>query len=202
MRTGGDKAGVMTLDEFRTRRAEQKRKAVLSAAERRFIEAGYAVATIEAIARDAEVSTATVYSHFGSKADLFAAVVERAADAMRMERLTDLRSAARAYADLMADPALRGLMRLIIAESARFPELGEALFERGKAAVYDAFARAFQAEVKAGRLDAQKDWTLAASQITGMISQSVLMPWLIAGRDPVRDRYYVADAAAALFIKE
>ncbi|MEO1039045.1 MAG: TetR/AcrR family transcriptional regulator [Pseudomonadota bacterium] len=192
----------MTLDEFRSRRAEQKREAILSAAATRFIDNGYDAATIEAIARDAEVSTATVYSYFGSKAELFAAVIERAAEVMRIKPFPDLQSAARTYSDLVASPQLRGLMRLIIAESGRFPELGEALFERGKAAVYEAFSHAFEAEARAGRIAPQEDWTLAASQITGMIGQSVLMPWLITARDPVRDRYEVADAAAAIFLKE
>ena len=51
----------------RRRQAAQTRADILAAARRLFTERGYAAATIEAIAADAEVSEATVYAGFGSK---------------------------------------------------------------------------------------------------------------------------------------
>ena len=192
----------MTLEEFRKHQAETKRAAILDAAHALFLEAGYAGASIAAIAERAGVSTATVYSHFDGKRGLFAAVVEHATEAMVLEGAADLRAVARAYARLMADNGLRGLLRLVAAEAPRFPELGEALFERGKARVYAAFGKALAAEAAAGRIAPRQDWSLAASQISGMISQSVLMPWLLANRDPMRDPMTAADEAVAVFLKE
>ena len=193
--------GPMSLETFRKQRATQKRDAVRSAAEQLFLQRGYDGASVEAIAAQAGVSTATVYSHFGSKRGLFEAVVAAATVHMRLEAAASLEDVARAYAQLMSDPAVRGLIRLVASEAERFPELGEALFGHGKQVVYEAFSAAFQAEADAGRIARQDDWTLAASQITGMISQSVLMPWLLANRDGVRDPIEVADAAAAVFFK-
>ncbi len=57
----------MSLEEFRKKRAAQKQDAIRRAAERLFLKRGFDGASIEMIAAEAEVSTATVYSHFGSK---------------------------------------------------------------------------------------------------------------------------------------
>ena len=45
-----------------------------------FLARGYGKATVEAIAEDAGFSTGVVYSQFGSKADLFLALLERRID--------------------------------------------------------------------------------------------------------------------------
>ncbi len=67
----------------RLRRAEQverNRGAVLEAARRVFIERGYAGASLEAIAEEAGFSKGVVYSQFGSKPDLFFALLEHRID--------------------------------------------------------------------------------------------------------------------------
>jgi AcrR family transcriptional regulator len=67
----------------RLRRAEQvvrNRDVVLDAARRVFVSRGYAGATVDAIASEAGFSTGVVYSQFGSKADLFFALLERRID--------------------------------------------------------------------------------------------------------------------------
>jgi AcrR family transcriptional regulator len=57
----------------RRRQAAQTRADILDAARRLFAERGYPATTIEAVAAEAEVSPATVYSVFGSKRGLLAA---------------------------------------------------------------------------------------------------------------------------------
>src|ERR1700758_4452522 len=61
----------------RVDQVERNRVAVLDAARRVFIEKGYAGATLEAIADRAGFSKGVVYSQFGSKPDLFFALLER-----------------------------------------------------------------------------------------------------------------------------
>jgi len=192
----------MTLEDFRQKRGAEKRDAIRKAASALFVERGFDGTSVEAIAAKAGVSTATVYSHFGSKKDLFAAVIASASEHMRLDAADSLITVAHAYAQLMLNEEVRGLIRLVASQSERFPELGEALFEHGKQAIYAAFSVAFEAEAKAGRIAARDDWTMAASQLTGMVSQSVLMPWLLANRDGVRDPKQVVEAAVALFLKE
>src|SRR5262245_5761701 len=52
-----------------------KAEAILAAAERAFLAAGFGAVTMDAIAREAGVSKATVYAHFTGKEELFSAVV-------------------------------------------------------------------------------------------------------------------------------
>ena len=54
-----------------------KAEAVLAAAERAFLAAGFGAVTMDAIAREAGVSKATVYAHYRSKEALFGAVIAR-----------------------------------------------------------------------------------------------------------------------------
>ncbi len=64
----------------RLRRAEQvarNRDLVLGAARRVFLDRGYAGASVDAIADEAGFSIGVVYSQFGSKADLFFALLDR-----------------------------------------------------------------------------------------------------------------------------
>jgi AcrR family transcriptional regulator len=60
----------------RQRQAAQTRADILDAARRLFADRGYPATTIEAVAAEAEVSPATVYSIFGSKRGLLAAFQE------------------------------------------------------------------------------------------------------------------------------
>jgi AcrR family transcriptional regulator len=63
----------------RLRRAEQverNRTVVLDAARRVFLDRGYGGATVDAIAEEAGFSKGVVYSQFGSKADMFMALLE------------------------------------------------------------------------------------------------------------------------------
>ena len=78
----------------RLRRAEQverNREVVLEAAREVFISKGYAGATVDAVAGEAGFSTGVVYSQFGSKADLFFALLERRIDerAAQNERIVE-----------------------------------------------------------------------------------------------------------------
>ncbi len=54
-----------------------KAESILAAAKRAFLAAGFGAVSMDTIAREAGVSKATVYAHFGSKEELFGAVIER-----------------------------------------------------------------------------------------------------------------------------
>jgi AcrR family transcriptional regulator len=61
----------------RVEQVERNREVVLDAARRVFLARGYAGASLEAIADEAGFSKGVVYSQFGSKPDLFLALLER-----------------------------------------------------------------------------------------------------------------------------
>ena len=91
----------------RLRRAEQverNREIVLDAARRVFIDRGYAGASLEAIAEEAGFSRGVVYSQFGSKADMFFALLER-----RIEQRAAVNE--RITTELAGEQALQELIR-------------------------------------------------------------------------------------------
>jgi AcrR family transcriptional regulator len=61
---------------------ENRRAVIVSAALEVFAEAGYDRASMRAVAKAAGITTPVLYDHFGSKADLYAALVESEADAL------------------------------------------------------------------------------------------------------------------------
>jgi AcrR family transcriptional regulator len=101
----------------RLRRAEQverNREAVLEAARQVFIRRGYAGASLEAIAEEAGFSKGVVYSQFGSKPDLFFALLERRIQerAAQNERIVEQFSGVEALRELQ-----RAAHRDAVAES-------------------------------------------------------------------------------------
>jgi len=61
----------------RQAQAQRNRQVILDAAERQFLDTGYAATTIAEIAREAGVSVETVYKAFGGKSGLVRAIYER-----------------------------------------------------------------------------------------------------------------------------
>lgn len=118
-----------------------KGEAVLAAAERAFLAAGFGAVTMDAIAREAGVSKATVYAHYASKEVLFGAVVARLSErrfhGFSVEALdpvdieASLTAIAIRFLDLVLSPEAIALNRIIIAEVIRFPLLGAVFWEAG-----------------------------------------------------------------------
>lgn len=109
----------------RLRRAEQverNRSAVLDAARRVFLDRGYGGATVDAIAEEAGFSKGVVYSQFGSKADMFMALLE--------QRITE-RGAQneRAAAGLSLAEGVRELIRVFRQDAASGQEWRQLLVE-------------------------------------------------------------------------
>ena len=114
---------------------------MLAAAERAFLAAGFGAVTMDAIAREAGVSKATVYAHYMSKEALFGAVVARLSErrfhGFSVEALdpvdieASLTAIAIRFLDLVLSPEAIALNRIIIAEVSRFPALGVVFWEAG-----------------------------------------------------------------------
>ncbi len=67
------------VSELRSRQAQRTRAAVLEVAHRLFVERGWAATGVRNIAEEAGITVKTIYDTFGSKAELFKAVVDVAA---------------------------------------------------------------------------------------------------------------------------
>src|ERR1700751_1458696 len=118
-----------------------KAESVLAAAKRAFLANGFGAVSMDAIAREAGVSKATVYAHFGSKEELFGAVVADVAaqrfggfSALDLDPLgtaASLNPIAHRVLDLMLSPEEVAVTRIIIGEVTRFPALGEVFWQAG-----------------------------------------------------------------------
>ena len=125
----------------RTTRGDLRRQAILDIARETFLREGYASASMSAIGAKAGGSKATLYTYFPSKADLFAAVMADMCGRSRLELIaegdsahdmeTALHRLGMAYVRLMLSDDVVTLHRLVVAESQRFPEVGQALYEVG-----------------------------------------------------------------------
>jgi len=169
----------------RGRRA--KRSDVLEAATLEFLENGYAATTLAVIAERASVSTATLFKHFPTKADVFGAIMGEVfgndADALPPtpdpgDPRTGLLEIGRDYAALLTDPQIRALFRVVIAEVTRFPELGKELYEKGKAPYLKRLEDYVTAEVASGTITVPS-MEMAVRQFLGMINDIVFWPHML-----------------------
>jgi AcrR family transcriptional regulator len=124
----------------RVAQALRNRNAVLDAAERQFLERGYAATTVSSIAREASVSVETVYKAVGGKAELVGAIYERGlvgrqqasvyerSDAMR-EHETSPQKTLRYWASLIAElaPEINPIRLLMRSAAAEDPDLAKVL---------------------------------------------------------------------------
>ena len=127
-----------------------KRRQIAQAAEALFLAHGYGAVSMDAVARQAGVSKATLYAHFASKD---AAVRQHRRRQGRRQpggrrrcfptTVPDLRAALLAIGQRMLRFLLQrrtlAILRIAIAESARFPELGRAFYANGPQSFCDRF---------------------------------------------------------------
>lgn len=191
-----------------TERGEAKRNAVVEAATRAFLTQGYEASSMDGIAAEAGVSKRTVYNHFpDGKRDLFGAVVGRLYTGLHSageERLpveqppeTALPAFLRALLVHMRRPELRGLLRLVIAEHPRFPELAQDYQKMGKSPAIGRLERYIAAQHERGRMTAP-DAAAVASRLLGGIKEVLFWPSMLGLPVPADDEAVIADAVAAL----
>lgn len=191
------------------KRGDAKRTAIVDAATAAFLAQGYEAASMDAIAADACVSKRTVYNHFPSKRDLFRAVTQRLyAGLLEADALlapvdeapeTALPRLARAILKHLRQPEVQGLLRLVIAEQQRIPELAAEFHSVGKGPAVGLAERYFAAQCERGRLGVA-DPLLAAQQFLGAIKESLFWPALIGLPTPA-DEDAVIEAATAMILQ-
>ena len=150
---------------------------ILEAATAAFLADGYAATTIEAIARTCGVAKRTIYARWSGKPALFRAVLERLmarwlsttgdwAEAEDLE--TALNEAAARILAVALTPEAVALNRLLIAESARFPELPVMMRQAGAGEGTARIAALLERAVARGELPKQ-DTIFAAEQFLHLV---------------------------------
>jgi TetR/AcrR family transcriptional repressor of mexJK operon len=121
--------------------AGSKQALILDAAATLFMDQGFGATSMDAVARKAGVSKATLYAHFSGKEELFSAIIsgECSKQARLFEATASYGGNLRDMLTEIGDGLLRLLLsrqaiamyRLVVAETPRFPELGRAFFRSG-----------------------------------------------------------------------
>ena len=178
----------MTQNASASATSELKHEAIRQAGMAVFLERGYEAASMDMIAIAAGVSKQTIYNHFLSKEALFRDIVEdmvstllqpirvRTSPASTPEEL--LRAFGCDMLEMMLRPSSLALHRLIVAESARFPEFGRAIYEAGPGRLLAMLADYLRRETCDGRL-AVRCPELAADQFIGMLTGRIQLRALL-----------------------
>jgi TetR/AcrR family transcriptional regulator of autoinduction and epiphytic fitness len=174
------------LPDYHQRVADQNRAAILAAAEALFLDGGYDGTSLARVARSAGVSKATLFKQFPTKASLFEATVLAVGQAPGRDVTVpppgDLHAGLLTlgweYAKVLTHPRTANLIRLLIAEAPRFPELRERTFDFGTLPALVALGRYLRAEQDAGTVTANSPET-AAAQFLGMIATAIFWPRLV-----------------------
>jgi TetR/AcrR family transcriptional repressor of mexJK operon len=194
------------------RYSEQKRRQILEAAAGLFLRDGFEPTTMDAIAREAGVSKATVYAHAKNKQELFAGIVAaRVAVIYRAMESMDAAAAAasdalnrfaRQFIQMILSPEARGIYRIVVAEAPRNPELGRIFFEQGPRAVTQRLVAILEAQVASGKLTVD-DPHAAAQEFLGMLHGKFHLPCVlgVADQPPLGELEGAAERVVRTFLK-
>jgi len=196
-------------------RSARKRRSIMEAAATLFLRSGYQGTSMDEIAALAAVSKQTVYKNFADKERLFHDIIMGVAgtvedflrsvgDTLRdTEDLeTDLHTLGRQYLQVVMRPQVLQMRRLLIGESARFPELARAYYEKAPERVLTALAPELSRLHDRGLL-AVADPDLAARHFAFLILGTPLDKAMFVGDDTgftAEDLDRMADEGVRVFL--
>lgn len=189
---------------------EERVRHILGSARRVFFDQGYGSASLEGIANAAGVAKTTIYRHFGSKKALFERCLSEATATLRVQLAEasepasigeGLRFMALCLLDVIYLPENVDLMRLLFAESSRFPELGRAYGTHAKSVFITEMVRYLGRDAVGVRL-AVDDAAMAAEEFHHLVMSAryfdVLMG--VAAIPDADERGEIAQRAVRLFL--
>ena len=158
--------------------SRRKIEAILAAARCEFFTHGLGEATIEAIARRANVSKVTIYNQFGGKDALFSQVIQsefqrmRAKISAKSSDQASLRGKICTLGEVMlaiiTNPDVVNFERVLAAESGRDPKIGARFLASGPHAMRSALVDLLTEAAESGELEID-DPQIAAEQLAAMI---------------------------------
>jgi len=158
---------------------EETRQMIYDAARHELTENGYAATSIEAVARQAGVSTKTLYRLIPNKAALFETMVAARLDllsaAVKLNVIEHadieeaLGAALLACAKLALDQEVIALQRIVLQEATQFPDVAGAFYRNGIARIVAALAEWLKVQQARGLL-ALEDVDEAAGILIGMVA--------------------------------
>ena len=177
-------AEIAAMTNFSAR----KRQAVLDGAALVFVEEGFQAASMDRIAAAAGVSKRTVYKHFRSKRELFDSFVSTKWEELTiwvlepMELDNDPAQELFRFATHMLgrllDPSALKIVRMVVSEFLRDPELGRDFFQKTRSLGLDELSTYLSLATERGLLRVE-DSDSAAAQFHALIKDSIFWPRLM-----------------------
>jgi len=167
----------------------RKRSQILEGAGRVFSTLGFDAASMSDVAREAQVSKATLYVYFQDKEHLFTAICAETRDRNIAELIALLNKTgpvsdvlfafATEVARRISQPYVIAANRVVIGVAERMPEVGKEFFEAGSSRLSGAVANFISARIAKGELRAEEPF-LAALQFLELAQAGIFRPRLYA----------------------
>jgi len=158
--------------------AQHKQTNILTVAAELFMERGYDAVSLDDILERVGGSKTTLYSYYGGKEGLFAAMVTRECelrlthlreqDVKELDPKAGLTFIGERLLEIVSSPAGCAMYRMMVAEAERFPNVAAVFYEAGPAAMANTLCGTIQHWQKKGLLRAGNAEMLAL-QFTGII---------------------------------
>jgi TetR/AcrR family transcriptional repressor of mexJK operon len=203
------RSGSLPQDEGARDAGNARVQRILAAARTLFLKLGYGDTSMDAIARRAAVSKATLYSHFAGKDALFAALIvsecrhlsgqigRRALDE------PDVRDAllrvAHDFNNLLCTGSGLTMYRIVVAEAPRFPELGRVFYDSGPTIMIDRIADLLRQAADRGLLKV-RDPRIAAIQFISLIRGELHLTRVLGLKKASKNPADYVEASVDLFL--
>lgn len=191
--------------------AEERRNDIIDAALQVFAQKGFNKATNKEITQAAGVkSTGLIYHYFADKRALFEAVLRERMPGVQVSLQQDdalsqpvpavLRQVGQALLDTVADPTAASLLRLLLGESTRQPEVAQMFFESGTSRITD-FLYTYLEQLMARGTIQTADLGATVRTFLGPFMIYIFLDSLLALPDPKRpDPSDLVETAVATFL--
>ncbi|WP_343565282.1 TetR/AcrR family transcriptional regulator [Kiloniella sp. b19] len=192
-------------------RSEKKRAAIMEAGTRIFLEKGFDNASMDEIAAAAEVSKRTVYSHFGSKEELFSRVMYETCEAKCAflcsimdldipvgEALTLL---GRGFLDMLFDPQSIMMIRAMTVNAGHDQTAAQGFIEQGPKNSSRMLADYLEEQTRRGKLKVGKPDLAAQSFMSSLFGYRQIESLVVEGAAPTpEEREAMVNNAVEIFL--
>src|SRR5947209_513947 len=204
------------METRQNRRAQQTREQIRAAAHRLFLQHGYLATSTDAILAEAGISSKeTLYRYYASKEELFVDVLgnltlsqpslsSRLSQIPAPHDLPSLRQAlatvAREILSIMIQPEYLALLRVIIAEIPRFPQLGplfRATVPQRGLSIFTTLLR----QASEQNIIADVDFDAVTHALLGGLLSYALLDFFFAGEDAHPPALERADAVVEVIMR-
>lgn len=175
----------MSTDKKLRPLSEKKRNDIITHASKLFMKKGFGAISMDEISTSAGVSKRTLYNHFPTKKILFSEIVKKEWQKVQYDHkstenilepekfLTDVMI--NTFKIMFSDRML-SLLKLVIAESSKFPELKSMNARYGMESSFNEFTKYIEFLCKKGILKLDNP-RIAAAQYIGLIKECIYWPW-------------------------